>query len=118
MHTFLGKFKWCLGSADFILLVCSSGHRFRFFDRTALKCPLCSCSSWLTSHLFSCPAVELLLARNGVRWDDFKLRMGKGEWREVLFLIHETMTTWKNTFQDCVIEDDVLCILLRDAEQL
>jgi hypothetical protein len=119
----LDSFRVMLGkisktSADFTLLICSSGHRFQFFDRSALKCPLCSCSSWLTSHLFLCPVIEPLLARNGVRWEDFRMRMGQGDWREVLFLIHETLVTWKNSFQDCVIENDVLNKLLQDAEQL
>jgi hypothetical protein len=105
-------------SADFLLLICSSGHRFRFFNRTTLKCPLCSCSSWLTAHLFTCPMVENFMARNGVSWDVFKLRMGKGEWKKVLFLLHEVMLIWKNTFQDCVIDDIVLNTLLKDAELL
>jgi hypothetical protein len=105
-------------SADFLLLICSSGHRFRFFNRTTLKCPLCPCSSWLTAHLFTCPVVENLLARNGVSWDTFKLRMGNGDWKEVLFLLYEVMLVWKNTFQDCAFDDSALQALYRDAELL
>ncbi len=105
-------------TADFLLLICSSGHRFRFFNRTTLKCPLCPCSSWLTAHLFTCPMVKNLLARNGASWDAFKLRMRNGEWKEVLLLLHEVTLIWKNTFYDCAFDDVTLNTLLRDAELL
>jgi hypothetical protein len=119
----LTSFRALLGkisksSANFLLLICSSGHRFRFFHYTALKCPQCSNSSWLTSHLFTCPLVESHLARNGVSWCDFEHGMRKGKWREVLFLLHEVMTVWKNSFPTCVIDDVVLTRLLSDANSL
>jgi hypothetical protein len=105
-------------SADFLLLILSSGHRFRFFNRTALKCPLCSSSSWLTEHLFSCHVVQNLLARNNVTWDDFVTQMGKGQWKEVLLMIHEVMTIWKNSFETCALEDATLATLCYDANQI
>jgi hypothetical protein len=112
----LGKLS--KSSANFLLLICSSGHRFRFFEYTALKCPLCSHSSWLTSHLFTCPLVENLLAKNGVSWKDFELSMREGKWREVLFLLHEVVTVWKNSFPTCIFEDAVLTTFLCDANNL
>jgi hypothetical protein len=116
----LVSFRELLGSisknsADLLLLLCSSGHRFRFFEHTALKCPLCSCSSWLTNHLFTCPIIEPLLARNGVTWEDFEKNMGEGKWKEVLFSLHEVVTIWRNSFETCTIDDVVLNSLYTDA---
>jgi hypothetical protein len=119
----LTSFRELLGSisktsANLLLLFCSSGHQFRFFDYTALKCPLCSHSSWLTSHLFCSPLVEHLLARNGITWSDFEMGMRPGTWKAVLFLVHEVVTVWKNSFSTCVNEDAALCTLLDDAKRL
>jgi hypothetical protein len=105
-------------TANLLLLICSSGHRYRFFEHTALKCPLCSHSSWLTSHLFTCPIVENYLTRNGVTWGDFEQGMRRGKWREVLFLVHEVMTVWKNSFPTCSIDDVILTTLSIDANNL
>jgi hypothetical protein len=119
----LESFRELLGSiskssADTLLLFCSSGHRFRFFEYSALKCPLCSCSSWLFNHLFTCRVTEPLLVRNGVSWEDFETNMGKGKWKEVLFLLHETMTVWRNSFTTCVIDDLTMNSLYDDACKL
>jgi hypothetical protein len=105
-------------TADLLLLFCSSGHRFRFFEYVALKCPLCSCSSWLFNHLFTCAVTEPLLARNGIFWADFETNMGKGKWREVLFLLHEVLTVWKNSFTTCTIDDVTMTLLYDDACKL
>jgi hypothetical protein len=105
-------------SADLLLLFLSSGHRFRFFDRSTLKCPLCSCSSWLTNHLFSCPIVEPLLTRNNVTWCDFENGMREGKWREVLLLLHEAVLVWRNSFEACSIDDNALTSLYDDACKL
>jgi hypothetical protein len=105
-------------SADFLLLILTSGHCFRFFHRTALNCPLCSSSSWLTEHLFNCAVVKTLLARNGVTWEDFMEQMGLGQWRGILFMLHEVMTIWKNTFETCMFEDTLLEMLYQDARTM
>ncbi len=102
-------------SKDFLLLILTSGHRFRFFHRTALKCPLCSSSSWLTEHLFNCAMVKTLLARNGVVWEEFARQMGLGQWGGILFTLHEVMTIWKNTFETCILEDVIFEMLYQDA---
>jgi hypothetical protein len=119
----LSSFREFLGtisrpSAELVLLFCSSGLRFRFFDRTTLKCPLCSNSSWLTGHLFSCPITEPLLARNGVIWEDFRASMAEGEWKRDLLQIHEVLTVWKNSFELRLIDDTMLQNLLVDAGRL
>jgi hypothetical protein len=110
---FLGKIS--KSSADILLLCCSSGHRFRFFNRAALRCPLCSNASWLTPHLFSCPMIEPVLARNGVSLCDFEDGMREGNWKRVMFCLAESLTIWKNSFSDCVLEDTAIYGLLQDA---
>jgi hypothetical protein len=105
-------------SAHLLLLTCSSGLRFRFFNRPALRCPLCSQGSWLTEHLFQCKNIEPLLARNNVSYADFRHCMTVGDWKGLLFLLHEVLMTWKLSFSDCLIGDDALRVLLADAESL
>jgi hypothetical protein len=105
-------------SADILLLCCSSGHRFRFFNRPALRCPLCASGSWLTSHLFSCKMVEPILRRNGASLDEFEKGMSSGDWKAVLFSLAESLTIWKNSFADCLFEDSVIQGLLTNANML
>jgi hypothetical protein len=105
-------------SADLLLLCCSSGLRFRFFNRPTLRCPLCACGSWLTSHLFTCAMVEPILSRNGVSLCDFENGMSTGDWKAVLLALAETMTIWKNSFSDCLINDCVVQGLYTDALRL
>jgi hypothetical protein len=105
-------------STHLILLTCTSGLRFRFFNRPALRCPLCSRESWLTEHLFQCKSIEPLLARNNVSFADFRHCMTIGEWKGMLFLLYEVLMAWKLSFTDCLIEDDSLSRLLTDAESL
>jgi hypothetical protein len=114
------SFRELIGSvskstADFLLLILTSGHRSRFFNSTALKCPLCTCSSWLTEHLFTCNVVLSLLARNNVTWEEFRIRLGEGKWKEALFMVFEVMTIWKNTFETCILEDVIFEMLYQDA---
>jgi hypothetical protein len=96
-------------------MCCSSGHRFRFFNRPALRCPLCATGSWLTPHLFLCRLVEPILTRNGVSLNDFQDGMSTGNWKSVLFCLAETLTIWKNSFVDCLIEDCAIQGLFSDA---
>ncbi len=122
-HEVLVSFRSFLGqisksSADTLLLCCSSGHRFRFFNRPALRCPLCASGSWLTSHLFSCKMVEPILSRNGVTLTEFENGMRVGDWKAVLFFLAESLTLWKNSFTDCLLEDCVIQGLLTDANLL
>ncbi len=105
-------------SADLLLLCCSLGHRFRFFKRPALRCPLCSTESWLTPHLFSCVLIEPILARNGVTWSEFENGMRKGDWRVVLFALAESLRLWRNSFADCLIKDCAIQGLLADASNV
>jgi hypothetical protein len=119
----LTSFRSLLGqvsksSADLLLLCCSSGHRFRFFNRPALRCPLCASASWLTQHLFSCSLVEPILSRNGVSLSDFQSGMSVGNWKSVLFSLAEALTIWKNSFVDCLIEDSAIRGLFSDASSL
>jgi hypothetical protein len=112
-RSFIGSIS--LSSAQLVLLLCTSGHRFRFFDRSTIKCPFCPSNSWLTGHLFSCSMVEPTLARNGVTLCAFEEAMRVGSWKRVLFLFFEVLTIWKNSFADCTIEDSTIQILWDDA---
>jgi hypothetical protein len=112
-RSFLGQIS--ISSAHLVVLICSSGHRFRFFEWAAVKCPFCPSNSWLTSHLFTCPMVEPVLARNGVLLTNFESSMRTGNWRSLLHLLFETLTVWKNSFVDCIIDDCAIQTLHQDA---
>ncbi len=72
-------------------------------------------NSWLTSHLFTCPMIEPILARNGVLLSSFECSMRTGNWRSLLHLLFEMLTVWKNSFVDCIIEDCATQALHQDA---
>jgi hypothetical protein len=44
--------------------------------------------------------------------------MNAGEWKGLLFLLHEMLLAWKLSFPDCLISDEALSSLLSDAELL
>jgi hypothetical protein len=112
-RSMLGKIS--LKSASLILTFCSSGMRFRFFDRASVTCPSCR-RSWLTEHMFACPAVEPVLARNGISYSSFCDSIRDGKWGVMIMMIYEVLTTWKSWAVFCAISEDDLNLLLRDRE--
>jgi hypothetical protein len=119
----LSSFRTFIGTvsretAHIVLLLCSAGHRFRFFSRPALRCPLCNQGSWLTDHLMTCAFVEPLLARNNISLAAFRRCMAEGAWKDLLFILHEVMLIWKNSFDDCAIDDLYLISMLTDANSI
>ncbi len=44
--------------------------------------------------------------------------MRVGDWKGLLFLLHEMLLAWKLSFSDCLIDDEALGSLLSDAELL
>jgi hypothetical protein len=108
----LGKIS--LSSASLILSFCSSGMRFRFFNRSAVTCPACRRVSWLTKHMFECPVVGSILARNGIDYTSFCASIRDGKWDVMITLIHETLTTWKSWAVFCEIPEDELNRLFCD----
>jgi hypothetical protein len=41
--------------------------------------------------------------------------MRTGNWRSLLHLLFETLTVWKNSFVDCIIDDCAIQTLHQDA---
>jgi hypothetical protein len=91
--------------------------RFRFFDRASTACPSCG-RSWLTEHMFSCPAVEPILARNGLSYALFCDSMREGRWAEMIVMVFEVLTTWKSWAVFCAITDDDLNQLFSDRQMM
>jgi hypothetical protein len=92
----LSSFRTLLGTvsretSQILLLLCTSGHRFRFFSRPALRCPLCNQGSWLTEHLMTCILIEPILARNNISLATFRHCMSVWDWKKLLFLLHEVL---------------------------
>ncbi len=115
-RSFLGQIS--KESAHLLLLTCNSGLRFCFFNRLALRSSLCCQGSWLTDHLLQCRTIKPLLARNNVSCAAFRHCMAVGEWKGLLFLLHEVLLAWKLSFSNCLINDNALRILLSDVESL
>jgi hypothetical protein len=59
--------------------------------------------------------VEPVLARNGVTFHNFEEAMREGNWKSLLFLMHEMLIVWKNSFADSVIEESAIQLLRADA---
>ncbi len=114
----LSSFREMLGrvsrrTASMILIFCSSGLRFRFFSHTAILCPACR-RPWLTEHLFTCSAVEQLLAWNAISYEAFCSSMREGDWVHVLGTMVEVLRVWKSWAVACEIDDDLLTTMTND----
>jgi hypothetical protein len=53
-----------------------------------------------------------------VTHEAFEECMTTGAWRELLFLLSELMTVWKNSFSECVFDDAMLSAVTEDASRL
>jgi hypothetical protein len=62
--------------------------------------------------------VEPILKKNGAALEVFEDGMSSGNWRAVLFSLAESLTIWKNSFADCLIEDCVIQGLITDASRI
>jgi hypothetical protein len=90
---------------------CEAGHIW-----TISEC--CSYPAIHKQGRFLCKSIEALLARNNVTVESFWLCMSEGDWKGLLFLLHELLLTWTNCFSDCLIEDGALQAILTDAVSL
>lgn len=59
-----------------------------------------------------------ILRRNGAALEVFEDGMRSGNWKAVLFSLAESLTIWKNSFADCLIEDLVIQGLMTDASTI
>jgi hypothetical protein len=106
-----------LQTASMILIFCSSGLRFRFFPHTCLLCPACR-HPWLTEHLFSCAAVEPLLAWNEISYTHFCSLLRSGKWAQMIEVMVEVIRIWKSWAVFCDIDDELLAVMTDDASKL
>jgi hypothetical protein len=81
--------------------------------------PLCpalpvSVPAWLTERMFTCPAVQQLLAWKNVNYPVFCSFMRVGSWGRVIGTIVKVLRVWKSWDVSCEINNNLLEVMTDD----